>query len=52
MSGHWSGYTENYIRVTVVSDDRLTNRVLPVQLDEACGDFVMGTLNVNEPVKA
>lgn len=43
-NGSWSGYTGNYIRVTVVSDDTLTNRVLPVQLDSSCGDFVMGTL--------
>ena len=42
--GSWGGYTGNYIRVAVVSDDTLTNRVLPVRLDSACGDFVMGTL--------
>jgi threonylcarbamoyladenosine tRNA methylthiotransferase MtaB len=43
-AGSWSGYTGNYIRVMVVSDDTLTNRVLPVRLDSTCGDFVMGTL--------
>ena len=52
QDGLWSGYTGNYIRVSVVSDDTLTNQVLPVELDETCGDFVMGTLKTNTLAKA
>jgi threonylcarbamoyladenosine tRNA methylthiotransferase MtaB len=46
-NGHWSGYTGNYIRVTVVSDDTLTNQVMPLRLDSTHGDFAMGTLQIN-----
>jgi len=42
--GYWSGYTENYIRVAVESDDDLTNVMRPVRLEEICGDFVVGSV--------
>ena len=41
-NGVWSGYTGNYIRVSVCSSDILTNRILPVTLERSCGDFMMG----------
>ena len=43
-NGVWSGYTPNYIRVAVVSDDTLKNQIYPVRLEQACGDFVMGSM--------
>ena len=42
--GYWSGYTDNYIRVTVKSDQNLENKILPVKLKELAADFVMGEL--------
>ena len=42
--GLWSGYTEQYIRVSVASDDMLKNTVQGVRLDAIHGDFVMGEL--------
>ena len=42
--GHWSGYTDNYIRVTVKSGQNLENQILPVKLKELAADFVMGEL--------
>ena len=50
--GLWSGHTGNYIRVAVVSDGTLTNRVMPVRLDSVCGDFVMGSLMSEVMVEA
>ena len=43
-NGVWSGYTPNYIRVAVVSSDTLKNQIHPVRLEQACGDFMMGSL--------
>lgn len=43
-NGTWSGYTPNYIRVAVVSSDTLKNEVRMVLLEQACGDFIMGSL--------
>ncbi|MCH8204893.1 MAG: tRNA (N(6)-L-threonylcarbamoyladenosine(37)-C(2))-methylthiotransferase MtaB [Candidatus Hydrogenedentes bacterium] len=42
--GWWSGYTGNYIRVSVCSDDILENRIREVTLGESCGDFVTGRI--------
>jgi threonylcarbamoyladenosine tRNA methylthiotransferase MtaB len=42
--GHWSGYTENYIRVTVPSEENLENQLRKVKLSEVTADFVMGEL--------
>jgi threonylcarbamoyladenosine tRNA methylthiotransferase MtaB len=42
--GYWSGYTENYIRVAMCYDEDLTNKKSPVDLQEVCGDFIIGTL--------
>ena len=40
--GIWSGYTENYIKVYIKSDDDLTNEILPVKLVEIYKDGVWG----------
>jgi len=41
---HWSGYTENYIRVTVPSKNSLENKIQKVRLNELTADFVSGEL--------
>lgn len=51
-NGNWAGYTENYIRVIVASDDTLTNRSMPVRLESVCGDVVQGSLLQEVAVKA
>jgi len=43
-NGVWSGYTGNYIRVSVCSSDILTNRMESVVLERSCGDFMTGHL--------
>ncbi len=47
--GCWSGYTGNYIRVSVCSDDILENEVREVTLGESCGDFVTGRITDAQP---
>lgn len=42
--GVWSGYTPNYIRVYVPSNDILTNQIRTVTLGEPRGDFMTATL--------
>ena len=42
--GLWSGYTGNYIRVSVRSDDILENALRNVVLGDSCGDFMTGEL--------
>ncbi len=42
--GWWPGYTENFIRVAVQSDEDLANTVLRTTLKEVAGDFVVGEL--------
>lgn len=42
-NGLWTGYTGNYVRVVVRSDQRLENRVKPVTLEKTCGDFMLGS---------
>jgi len=49
--GCWSGYTWNYIRVSVCSDDILENRMREVVLEESCGDFVTGRVADTQPVR-
>ena len=45
FDGHqWSGYTGNYIRVAVCSEEDLRNRIRPVMLERSCGDLVIGSL--------
>ncbi len=41
-NGLWSGYTGNYIRVAVRSDDILDNALRNVVLGDSCGDFMTG----------
>ena len=40
----WLGYTENYIRVAVSSDEDLLNVIWPVKLEKAIGEIVHGQL--------
>ena len=40
--GHWSGLTDNYIKVYARSNEDLTNKLLPVRLVEVRGDGVWG----------
>lgn len=42
VSGIYSGYTDNYIRVTTRSDENLSNRILPTRLIEIVDDGVRG----------
>jgi threonylcarbamoyladenosine tRNA methylthiotransferase MtaB len=42
QKGHWVGFTDNYMKVQVESDDDLRNRVIPVQLDAIEGDRIVG----------
>jgi threonylcarbamoyladenosine tRNA methylthiotransferase MtaB len=49
--GLWSGYTGNYIRVSSVSSDILTNQIRPVTLERSCGDFMTGTVISNNVVE-
>ena len=37
-SGRWTGFTDNYVRVAVASDETLANRVGRVRIDAAGGD--------------
>ena len=41
---YWTGYTENYIRVAVRSDDILENQICPVVIEESKGEFVLAEL--------
>lgn len=43
-AGLWSGYTDNYIRVTTRSAENLGNRIVPTQLVERVEDGVRGEL--------
>ena len=47
--GWWSGYTGNYIRVSMCSDAILENRIREVVLGESCGDFVTGRIADTQP---
>lgn len=40
----WSGYTDNYMRVTATGPDNLANRVTPVRLWQAQEDGLRGTI--------
>jgi threonylcarbamoyladenosine tRNA methylthiotransferase MtaB len=42
--GVWTGYTENYVRVGVRSEEDLTNVVRRVRGVEVCGDILFGTV--------
>ncbi|MCM8532997.1 MAG: tRNA (N(6)-L-threonylcarbamoyladenosine(37)-C(2))-methylthiotransferase MtaB [Lentisphaeraceae bacterium] len=42
--GHWTGYTDNYIRVSVASEENLQNQLRKVKLNSIAADFVMGEL--------
>lgn len=41
---NWSGYTENYIRVSVPSSENLENQIRKVRLNELTADFISGEL--------
>lgn len=47
VPGLWSGYTDNYIRVTARSDRNLSNRILSTQIVQAVQDGALGTPIVN-----
>jgi threonylcarbamoyladenosine tRNA methylthiotransferase MtaB len=38
----WSGHTDNYIKVYTKSSEDLTNKLLPVKLEEVRDDGVWG----------
>ncbi len=40
----WRGLTDNYIRVDVHSQQSLSNQILPVNLEENKGQFIMGSI--------
>ena len=42
---YWSGYTENYIRVSVPSKISLENKICNVKLNDLTADFVSGELS-------
>ena len=42
--GYWFGYTPNYIRVGVRSDDPLENVIRPARLTDVRGDIVAGQI--------
>ncbi len=42
--GLWPGYTDNFVRVMVESDQDLHNQIAKVRLDRVVGDMVEGTL--------
>ena len=42
--GHWTGYTENYIRVALRTDAILRNCSVDVEVGESAGEFVHGHL--------
>jgi len=42
--GHWTGYTENYIRVALRTDAILANCSVDVELGESAGEIVRGEL--------
>ncbi len=44
QDGMWSGYTSNYIRVAVASNEDLNNRILPVNVTRLQGDIMVGEL--------
>lgn len=43
-AGRWTGLTPNYLRVGVLSDEPLENRILPVQITGAATGLAIGTL--------
>jgi len=43
--GRWWGYTGNYLRVSVCSEDRLENEIRPALLEETRGAYVWGRLD-------
>lgn len=45
--GYWSGYTDNYVRVLVSSNEDLKNQSRLVRLKESSADFVLGELLSN-----
>ena len=42
--GYWTGYTDNYIRVSVASKELSSESAKKVKLTETAADFVMGEL--------
>ncbi len=47
--GTWPGYTGNYMRVVVKSEEDLTNRLGQVKLERISADYLEGTLVAVEP---
>ena len=43
-NGFWTGFTENYIRVGVVSQKSLKNQMLCVRVEEVLDDLAIGTI--------
>lgn len=47
----WPGYTGNYMRVVVQSEEELTNRLGQVKLERISADYLEGTLVAVEPLR-
>lgn len=42
--GFWQGYTSQYLRVKVKSDANLQNQIHTVEIQDVCGEWVLGSL--------
>lgn len=42
--GLWRGHAENYLEVKIKSDLDLSQKIVDVQVDEVCGEWVLGSL--------
>lgn len=42
--GYWEGFSENYMRIKVRSEQNLKNEILPVKLIEIDGEKIIGEL--------
>ena len=51
-NGYWTGYTGNYIRVAVCSDNALENQLRSVHLTGHLGDMALGELAQPQPALA
>ena len=43
-NGAWVGYTGNYVRVAVRSNENLENELRVVRIEELAGDYAMGSV--------
>jgi threonylcarbamoyladenosine tRNA methylthiotransferase MtaB len=47
----WSGLTDNYIRVYIISDEDLRNQILPVKLENLYKDGVAGSTSFTNTIE-